>query len=438
MENTSTLTQAAAAKKTTKVRWLMLLLVMAVMCINYLDRANLSVAAPIMAKELNLNPAKMGILFSAFGWMYAAALPFSGVILDKIGPRLLLAISLIGWSAFTVLVGGVNTLLALIGCRVGVGFFEAPVIPSNVRCVTAWFPAGERASAVGLYTSMQYVASGFLTPALAWIVVTWGWPAVFFITGGLGILVGVIWYIYYRDPKDSSLVNQAELDYIKAGGGLSDSSETTKVPFSWQKVKELLSKRQIWGMFIGQFSIMTTLFFFLTWFPTYLVTGKGLTILKGGFYAAVPFILGVFGAILGGKWSDWMIARGYSNSVARKAPIVTGLAFSMVILGANYTDNINGVICFMAIAFFGQAMASTVTGALLSDIAPEGLVGLTGGMLYFIANIGGTLAPLVVGYIVEATGNYNAALLYVSAVAACGVFAYLFILGKVYRIQLKN
>lgn len=437
MENTS-IAQNVISKKRTKVRWGMLLLIMIVMCINFLDRANLSVAAPTMAKELSLNPAKMGILFSAFGWMYTIALPFSGVILDKIGPRLLLAISLIGWSVFTVLVGGVNTLKALIGCRVGVGLFESPVIPSNVRCVTAWFPANERASAVGLYTAMQYIASGFLTPALAWIVFAWGWPTVFYITGVIGIIAGVMWYIYYRDPKDSTNVNQEELEYIRAGGGLSDSSEGTRIPFSWKNVGQLLSKRQVWGMFIGQFSIMTTMFFFLTWFPTYLVNGKGLTILKGGFYAAVPFILGVFGSILGGKWSDWLLSKGYSNSVARKTPIIVGLAFSMVILGANYTENINGVICFMAVAFFGQAMASAVTGALLSDIAPEGLVGLTGGMLYFCANVGGTLAPLVVGYIVEATGNYSAALAYVSAVAACGVFAYLFLMGKVYRIQLKN
>jgi len=424
--------------KQTKVRWYMLLLIMLVMCINYLDRANLSVAAPVMGTELGLTPATMGILFSAFGWMYTATIPFAGAILDRVGPRLLFTISLIGWSAFTAVIGVVNSLSALIACRVGVGFFEAPIIPTNVRCVTAWFPANERAFSIGLYTSMQYIALGFLTPVLAWILVTFGWQMIFYITGGIGIVMGIIWYVYYRDPADSQLVNQAELDYIKSGGGLAESGVASNVPFSWRNVRRLLSYRQIWGMFLGQFSIMTTLFFFLTWFPTYLINGKGLTILKGGFYAAIPFLLGLFGALLGGKWSDMMIAKGCSKSVARKTPIVIGFVLSTVILGANYTDDINMIIAFMAVAFFGQAVASTVTGALLSEIAPAGLIGLTGGILYFIANIGGTLAPLVVGYIVQTTGGYNMALAYVSAVAVVGVFGYLVVMGDVHRIELKD
>jgi ACS family D-galactonate transporter-like MFS transporter len=425
-------------EKPTKARWFMLALIMMVMCINYLDRANLSVAAPTIAKDLGLQPAALGILFSAFGWMYTAAIPFSGVVLDKIGPRLLMFIGLIGWSAFTCVVGAVRGLGALIGCRVGVGFFEAPVIPSNVRCVTAWFPDKERALAVGLYTSMQYVSLGFLTPVLAWILVTWGWPTIFYITGAIGIAAGLIWWTYYRDPHDSTVANQAEIDYIKTGGGLAGSGGAAKVPFSWHKVKQLLSYRQVWGMFMGQFSVMTTLFFFLTWFPSYLITGKGLSILKGGFYAAIPFLMGIVGALMGGRWSDWMVNKGFSNSAARKIPIITGFALSTVILAANYTDNLTWIIVFMAIAFLGQAIASTVTGALLSDIAPEGLVGLSGGLLYFVANVGGTLAPLIIGYMVQATGGFNLALAYVSAVSALGVVGYVVVMGKVHRIVIES
>jgi MFS transporter, ACS family, D-galactonate transporter len=424
--------------KRTKARWLMLALIMMVMCINYLDRANLSVAAPSIAADLGLKPAALGILFSAFGWMYTAAIPFSGAVLDRIGPRLLLTIGIVGWSAFTCLVGAVRNLGALIACRVGVGFFEAPVIPSNVRCVTAWFPDKERALAVGLYTSMQYISLGFLTPVLAWILVTWGWPTIFYITSGISLLAGIIWWMYYRDPRDSTLANQAEVDYIKSGGGLAESGAFNNVPFSWQNVAQLLSYRQIWGMFMGQFSVMTTLFFFLTWFPSYLINGKGLSILQGGFYAGIPFLMGIVGALIGGRWSDWMIQRRYSNSMARKAPIITGFVLSTVILAANYTSNLVFIIIFMAIAFFGQAIASTVTGALLSDVAPKGLVGLTGGLLYFTANVGGTLAPIVVGYIVQATGGYNLALAYISAVAAFGVFGYVVVMGKVHRIVIQS
>ena len=190
-------------------------------------------------------------------------------------------------------------------------------------------------------------------------------------------------------------------------------------------------------MFVGQFSVQTTLFFFLTWFPPYLINGKGMTVLKGGFYAAIPYLAAILGTVVAGKWSDWMVHRGISNTVARKLPIIIGFVLSAIIMGANYTNDINTVILFMCAAFFGQAMASTVTGALLSDIAPRGLVGTLGGMLYCVANTGGLLVPIIVGYSVDWTGGYNVALGYVSVVALMGVLAYLFLLGPVYRIEIK-
>lgn len=178
--------------------------------------------------------------------------------------------------------------------------------------------------------------------------------------------------------------------------------------------------------------------FLLTWFPSYLISGRGLSILKGGFYAAIPFTVAIAGALLGGKWSDWMSHNGYSHSTARKLPIIVGFVLSTVLLGANYTDSLTMIIMYMSIAFFGLSISSTVTGALLADVAPKGLVGLTGGMLYFIANVGGTTSPLIIGYTIQATGGYNMALEYVSIIAACGVFAYLFIMGDVQRLNIKN
>jgi len=169
----------------------------------------------------------------------------------------------------------------------------------------------------------------------------------------------------------------------------------------------------------------------------------GLTLEAGALLSKTCFgqecyLVGIAGALIGGRWSDRMLQKGYSNSAARKAPIITGFALSTVILAANYTDSLPFIILFMAIAFFGQAVASTVAGALLSDVAPKGLVGLTGGLLYFTANVGGTLAPLVVGYIVQATGDYNLALAYVSAVAAFGIIGYVVVMGKVHRIVLQG
>jgi len=418
----------------------MLALVMLVTAVNYLDRANLAIAAPLIRKDLGVNPVMLGVLLSSFGWAYTLCIPLSGAMLDRVGTRVVYGIAIAGWSVATGLMGLANSLAIMTGCRVSVGLFEAPSIPANVRVVTAWHPANERALAVGLYTGTQYVALGFLTPFLTWMMAEFGWHSIFYVTGALGLVVTAIWCWLYRDPQFSS-ANRAELDYIRAGGGLGDeiaddSGHSAAQTPVWGKVRELLSHRQVWGMFIGQFSVATTLYFFLTWFPSYLIGGRGLTVLKGGIYAALPFLAAILGTLVAGRLSDWLIDRSFSKSKARKAPIIAGFALSSVIVGANYMDSVNGVIAFMAIASFGQAMASTVTGALLSDVAPKGMVGLLGGMLYFVANLGGTLAPIVVGLILNSTGGFDLALTYVSVVALLGVLSYIFVLGDVYRIEM--
>ena len=414
----------------------MLFLICLVTCINYIDRAIISLAAPSIQRDLHIDPAMMGVVFSAFGWSYTFAMLFSGYFLDKFGPRKVYTFSLIFWSICTFLIGTAKNVSSLIIYRLGLGAGESPAIPTNAWCVAEWFPQKERATAVGVYTGTQYIGLAFLTPVLTWIIVTFGWSYLFFIAGIMGLLIGIVWHMYYRNPKEHKKISQEELDYIEVGGGMIGSVE--KQPFSWSRIGQLLKHRQIWGMFIGQFSIMTTLFFFMTWFPTYLIDEKGMTMLKTGIYASIPYIVAICGTLIGGRCSDWMIARGFSTGTARKLPIIIGLLLSCSVIGGNYTNSPNVVITFMAVAFLGQGIASTVTGALLSDIAPKGMVGITGSSLYFVANIGGALSPLIIGLIVSKTGSFTAALTFISIVALIGALSYIFLIGKVRRIELSE
>jgi len=419
-------------------RWLMLLLVMLVMFVNYLDRGNLGIAAPVIQKSLNLDAVGLGLLFSAFAWTYLLCIPFAGVLLDKIGPRITLTLALIGWSASTMITGIASSFIAILACRMCVGVFESPGIPTNIRCVSAWFPESQRGIAIAGFTATQTVALGVMAPSLTWILVNWGWRPVFYVTGALGLLMAIVWHRFYRDPSNSTLVSQEELAFIRDGGGLVDAgTERDKVPFSWRHLRQLFRERQLIGMFIGQYAVMTTLYFFLTWFPSYLTKAKGLTILQSGQYAIVPFLTAVFGALGGGKWSDWMVSRGVSRGVARKTPIIVGFVLASSMVGANYTSDIRLVIALLGLAFFGQAMASAVTNVLLTDIAPRGAIGLTGGLLTFFANLGSALSPLIVGFSVQLSGGFSLALLYVSVVSAIGAAAYLFIVGKIKRIVLQ-
>jgi ACS family D-galactonate transporter-like MFS transporter len=423
--------------KPTKRRWFILFIVCLITFVNYLDRANLAVAAPFLSKDLALNPTMMGVIFSAMGWSYTLMQIPSGWFLDRFGPRVVYGAALVGWSVITTAISIASGFSSMIGFRLGLGFFEAPAFPANNRIVTAWFPSNERGLAIGAYTGAEYIGLALCTPILTWLLVTFGWRYIFIATGIIGILCAFYWFAYYRDPANSKAVNQAELNLIKKGGGLSDTVvEQKKV--TKKEMKYLFTNRQLWGMYIGGFSITAILFFFMTWFPSYLVNEKHMAILKVGVYGALPYLAAIAGVLVAGRWSDWMISKGYGLGMSRKLPVIVGLLLSSVIIGSNYTNDVNIIITFMSIAFFGQGMASAISWALLSEIVPKELVGSCSGVYNFVANLGGTLSPAIVGYLITRTGSYSSALVFVSLMGLLGAFSYIFIIGKPARIVISD
>ena len=205
----------------------------------------------------------------------------------------------------------------------------------------------------------------------------------------------------YREPHESTTVNQAELDYIAAGGGLAPPSSAGKSGFSWARVRALLGYRQMWGACLGQFGGNSTLVFFLTWFPTYLATERQMGWIKIGFFAVMPFIAAAVGVMFGGWLSDELLKRTGSANIARKLPIIAGLLGASTIILANYVDSDAAVIAILSVAFFAQGMTG-LGWTLISDIAPKNLMGLTGGVFNFAANLAGIVTPLVIGFIVAA------------------------------------
>lgn len=416
-----------------RARLVVLVLMSVGTMINYLDRAVLGVAAPSMTKELGLDAVVMGIVFSVFSWTYAAAQIPGGAFLDRVGVRLAYFWSVTIWSLFTFLQGLATGLYSLVTYRLGLGIAEAPCFPANSRILSSWFPQHERARATSAYSVGQYFGLAFLSPLLFWIVATFGWRALFMIAGGLGFVFSVFWIRMYRDPHESRRVNQAELDYIEAGGGLGHAGPPAR--FEWRNIMLLLRKRQIVGAAIGQFGGNSTLVFFLTWFPTYLATERQMEWLKVGFYAVLPFIAASVGVIAGGWLSDRIIHRTGSATVGRKLPILMGLLLASTIITANYVDSNELVILIMSIAFFGQGMVN-LGWTLLTDVAPKRLIGLSGGIFNLVANLAGIVTPIVIGIIVGRTGSFVGALAYVGAVAAIGAASYIFVVGEVRRVEI--
>jgi len=417
----------------TRARHMVLLLLFVVTAINYLDRTNMAVAAPAISGEMGLSPAQLGFIFSGFGWTYALMQIPGGWFLDRFGPRTTYTLSCFFWSLFTLAMAFGRNVSTLFGLRLAIGFAEAPAFPTNSRVVASWFPKQERATATAIYTAGEYVGLAFLTPVLFWLLATFGWHSIFIVTGVIGIVFSVVWYLYYRDPKDSKSVNAAELEYIRQGDGLAESAVVGQ-KISWERFTVLFKYRQLWGIYIGQFATASTLYFFLTWFPTYLVVEKQMPMLKAGFYAAVPYIAAFIGVLVGGYWSDTMLKRGFSTSAARKAPIITGGLMSCSIVLANYSNDFNIIIAIMSVAFFAQGMAA-IGWVVVGDVAPRDLVGLAGGVFNFCANLSGIITPIVIGFIVQETQSFTGALVFMSFIALLGAFSYMFIVGKIHRIE---
>lgn len=429
--------QAVGAQvKPSRVRYRILTFIFINVVINYMDRSNISVAAAAISQDLQLNSVQLGLIFSAFGWTYAALQIPGGLLVDRFGPRLLYAVSLVTWSLATLLQGFTRGFGSLFGLRLATGAFEAPAFPTNNRIVTSWFPDQERASAIAMYTSGQFIGLAFLTPVLMTIQHFLGWRGLFIVTGAIGIVWGLVWYWLYRNPAEHPGVNQAELDHIEKGGGLVNrqaGGKAEKTPFQWRDLRQVFVHRKLWGIYIGQFAVNSTLWFFLTWFPTYLVKYRGMDYLKSGFLASAPFLAAFTGVLLSGFFSDYLVKKGVNVGIARKTPIILGLLLSVSIVGANYVDSTALIILFMTLAFFGNGLAS-ITWVFVSTLAPKHLVGLTGGVFNFLGGTASIIVPVVIGYLAR-EGNFAPALVFIGALALTGAASYIFLVGKVERIS---
>lgn len=456
---------AATAVRKTNIRWLIVVILFVVTAVNYADRATVSLAGPVISKQLALNAAQMGFIFSAFGWSYVLAQLPGGWLLDRFGSKLVYALSIFTWSLFTIaqglvgfLTGGL-ALLVLFSLRFLLGVAESPSFPGNSRVVAAWFPSQERATASAIFNSAQYFATVIFAPLMGWIIISFGWPWVFAVMGGLGLVLAGVWVQFVHAPAAHPYANQAEVDYIAAGGGLvnmdvgaqqagvggavvaaasdqtSNGASNRTWADTWDNVRQLFSSRMFIGIFLGQYCINALTYFFITWFPVYLVQARHMTILHAGFVAAIPAICGFAGGVLGGVFSDFMLRMNFSLSAARKTPIVAGMLLSMVMIACNYTDIQWIVVALMALSFFGKGIGA-LGWAVMSDAAPKEITGFAGGVFNMCGNLSSITTPIVIGYIVYLTGSFNGALVFVAANALVAAVSYLVIVGEIKRMVL--
>lgn len=423
------MTAMTTALRIPRVRWGIGALLGAGVLINYFDRINLSVGAPQLQQEFGLTDGELGWLFSGFFWSYALLQIPSGMILDRFGVTAVYRVSSFLWSltsAMTALAGGFGGVLA---ARLLLGVAEGPGFPASAKATGYWFPRGERAMATSIFDAAAKFANVIGVPLVALAIVQFGWRWGFGITGILSFLYFLAFLIVYRDPSRHPRLSSVERDYIRAGGttpeGPAESGEVAMLGY-------LLRNRKVWGLTIGFSAYGYSFYLFLTWLPNYLVQSMHMSILKSAGFTAIPWICAtVAGLGVGGWLIDHLIARGYEETPVRKTVLVVGMLLGLAVFGATVTTNPVWAIVWISVALSGLAAASPVGWSIPSLIAPRGGTGTIGGIMNFLNNMMGVVAPVTTGYIVGATGSFVGAFLAAGIVLVIGIVAYVFILGRI-------
>ncbi len=410
-------------------RWTIGVLLGVGILINYFDRVNISVAAPQLQKEFHLTPTDLGLLFSAFFWSYAILQVPVGMILDRFGVTNVSRIGAFLWGVASALVAFATGFGTIFGARVLLGVAEAPAFPANSKATGYWFPRGERATATAIFDAAAKFSNVIGVPLVAFAVVWFGWRWGFGLTAALSFAYFLAYWILYRDPSQDAKLTPGELAYIREGGAAAEGPSEAS---SFSMLGYLLKNRKVWGLTIGFAAYGYSFYLFLTWLPGYLVTEMHMSIIKSAGYAAIPWLFASIADFVVGGWLiDRLIARGYDETVVRKTVLVSGMVLGLAVFGATTTDNPGWAIFWITIALSGLAAAAPVGWSIPSLIAPRGGTGSIGGIMNFLNNLMGAVAPAVTGILVGATNSFTSAFFVAGLVILIGIVSYVVVLGRI-------
>ncbi|RQQ52106.1 MFS transporter [Burkholderia stagnalis] len=414
-----------------RIRWAMIFMCFLANVINFIDRANLAIAAPSIRAELGLDAVGMGLVLSAFFWTYAFLQLPAGWFIDKVGVRVSLALAVGWWSAFTVATGAARGLAQLVGVRLMLGVGEAAAIPSFAKVAFNWFPRSERGLASSIFDSGSRVGSALSLPLVAWLISLVGWRGSFVITGGIGIVWALAWRFIYRDPERYRAIAPDAVDALLAQRGApaaAPAADGAKV--SWL---DLFRYRTIWGMMIGLFCLNFAIYFFITWFPSYLLQSRGFSLASLGTWGMLPALLAIPGGWLGGYVSDSLFRRGWSATAARKTCLVLGMLMSSSIALSAFVENVWACLALFALAYASLSFAGANVWTLVGEVAPTPAhVASIGGIQNFAGNLAGIFITTFTGVMLSITkGSFAVPLAVAGALCIVGALSYLFVVGKV-------
>jgi MFS transporter, ACS family, D-galactonate transporter len=407
----------ASATAATNVRWRIFLLMLMLISINYIDRASISVAMPMISKEFAVGPATQGFILSSFFITYALMQIPGGALADRFKPRIVIAVATLGWGFFQAIAAASFTAWALVLTRLGLGASEAPIYPAGGKLNAIWMASHERARGATLLDGGAPLGAALGSLIIAGLIGEFGSWRVSFVVAGVGtMLCGFFaWWYIRNDPADHPSVNKAEADHIARAHALEDSLAPAS---SGAGVWAYFRYRSVWCMCLGWMFFNAVFYGLLTWMPNYLSAVHGLDIKQLGGSLFAMFFAGFVGELVGGQIGDrWRIRGGHPNVIFRTlfgfAAIVAGLS----IFGVAYVRDPRAVVLLLGSTLFFLRWCG-MYWAIPGILASRARSGFLGGCMNLGGNIAGITVPVIVGFIVQTTGSYYLALMFFAFAAA--------------------
>jgi ACS family D-galactonate transporter-like MFS transporter len=403
----------------TRIRWRVMFLVFLIVTVSYLDRTNLSVAAPTLQRQMHLTPTQLGLILSAFSWAYAAGQIPAGLVASWLRPRRTYLFALWIWCILLALTTTATSFGAWIGFRIPFGLAEAVTWPAASILLSRWFPRLEYSQAMSLQNLGLVVGAAIAPPMVAFIIAYWGWQTAFIVTGLIAAVLGTFFYFTtHDDPANDPRVSQEELAWIR-------HDQMQEEPLAAPKglVWTLLCRPSLWAVGMANFGLDFINFMFLTWYPTYLTDTYHMSLARMGVMAMEPYLFGVIAVLGAGRLVRAMCDSGMDSVAARRIVIFGGLLLGTIALFA--TVSVSNLYASVTAMSLGYAFVMSILGPMWStpaEIAGNRGVGFASGFVNFIGNVGGIGSPILMGVVFERFHSFTPAILISAGVTLlCGV-----------------
>ncbi|SFU08600.1 MFS transporter [Paraburkholderia aspalathi] len=417
----------------TRFRGVVLTLLFLAMLINYMDRAALSIAMPFISKTFSLSPSEKGIVFSSFFVGYALFNVIGGYLSDRIGPKRVFTWAMLCWSGCCALTAAASGFVSLLVFRTAFGMGEGPISATANRTVANWFPTGERARAVGLNQAGGPLGGALAGPVVGFMAIQFGWRLAFVVVGCLGVLWVLAWARLATDhPRQNARVSSDEAALIAQDSAMGVTGRAqAAIEASSGTARTIFRNPAVYVMAFSLFCCSYNQFFFLTWFPTYLVEQKHLSLAEMSVVSSFPWLAGALGYVLGGLAIDALYRLTGKVLLSRKVVLVVCLALGGACVAlTGQIESARGAVSVMSIGVGFVMLTSTAYWALIQAIAPRDAVGGASGLMHGLGNISGIVAPTLTGFVIQSTRSYSMAFTIAGALALLGAVAVAFLIRE--------